>query len=333
MTARVPTDHARGGVLHPLVTMRQQRLRRAPHRVFTRVLVAVVAFVALQRLRAERVRLLYEQQRAVTRLPVHRDVVVVLLAVSHRRVVLRQRGDDRMTRGGDRARRVRRRRRDRDPERLHRRASQALCVVAHRRAAAADGAPPRREVEELLPYAAARGALQQDAQRLARGGATLRVFVRAEPRDEGDEQEDRVRVDDVFREPSDDVARAPQRVDAAGGVDVFKVRRERLQVRSQAALAERVVQEELDERARARTPRFVRVRAHDEPGHDVHRVVNFRQKRPTREHRAHEREHRRSLFLPVRLFQVREREAHDEAKLRVRGRERGVALQEVVQKF
>ena len=101
----------------------------------------------------------------------------------------------------------------------------------------------------------------------------------------------------------------------------------------QTPLAEGVIEEKLHERLRAQRARLRRVPAHDETRHRLHHVVNLGQERTSREHGAHERKRRGALLFALFPLQIAEGAVDDEPKLRVRGGEGGVALQQVVEQF
>ena len=168
---------------------------------------------------------------------------------------------------------------------------------------------------------------------LARARAARRVLVRAEPRDERHEQKRRVRRDHLLREPCGQVPHRAERAEPSARVLVLQVRRQRVDVLPQPPLAERVIQQELNERLRAQRPRFRGARAHDQRGDGLHDVVHLGQERSAREHGAHQGKRRVPVPFPLVGFEVAEAERHQEPELRLRGREPAVSLQKVVQKL
>mmetsp|Transcript_10702 Transcript_10702/g.44460 ORF Transcript_10702/g.44460 Transcript_10702/m.44460 type:complete len:429 (+) Transcript_10702:214-1500(+) len=262
-----PPDDSSRRVLHPLVSVQQQRLRARPDGVRgvepTGVgcdPVVVVGSrgeswrVGRQSLGASSRRLFDEEQGVIRRLPSANDVVVVVLVVAVLRVVLVQRGRDVGSRRRHRARRFPRRGGDGESERLHRGSSQPR--VSRRGGGGRTGrraprAPADGEGEELTTRARAGDALEQRRERLARGAPAVCVLVRAQPRDHGDEEKRGLRLDSLRGKSRDDVPEAVHGAQSPGGVLILQVGGERLEVLLKSPLAERIVQQELHQRLRA----------------------------------------------------------------------------------
>ena len=186
-----------------------------------------------------------------------------------------QRGGHVGPRDGHRARGILRRGGHRQAERLHRRASKPRVRRRAGRSGLTPRAPPDGEREELAARARARDALEQRGERLPRGAAACGVLVRAEPRDHGHEQKGSLRLHRLRREPSHHVPQAIHGAQPPGRVLILQVSGQRFEVLLQPPLAERVVQQKLDQRLRAQLADVLSVGPDHQRRNSLHAIVHL----------------------------------------------------------